>query len=183
MRQTPGKRILPPLHPSNLLRSLLMLVAELILGLVPVLTGVIDEPKPRSARLPLTCEVAMPPGMRILATTRSGTIVITAVDEVTRSYTWDGATRAIELEPHRSRYYGSLGLFHDPTDDNWRDNRGITGCSLKEGQQHFTTTDEALAWLKEASRPGACTVTTGWRSGGERSGQKNTLRRSLADSH
>ena len=43
----------------------------------------------------------MSPGMRITATTAVGTIAITAVDELTRSYTWDGATRAVEmrLEP------------------------------------------------------------------------------------
>ena len=91
-----------------------MTVVELVLSLVTLLAVAIDDPKPRSARLPMTCEVAMSPGMRISATTSSGTIVITAVDEVTRSYTWDGATRAIELEPHKARYYGSLGLFHDP---------------------------------------------------------------------
>ena len=74
--------------------------------------------------------------------------MITAVDEVTRSYTWDGATRGIELAPHKARYYGSLGLFHDPMGEHWRNNRGITSCSAAEGQQHFETTDEALAWLK-----------------------------------
>ena len=98
----------------------------------------------------------MSPGVRISAATRSGTIVITAVDEVTRSYTWDGATRAIELEPHKARYYGSLGLFHDPGDEHWRSNRGITCCSAKEGQQHFTTTDQALAWLKEREQTWWC---------------------------
>jgi hypothetical protein len=91
----------------------------------------------------------MSPGMKISATTRSGTMVITAVDEVTRSYMWDGATRAIELWPREARYHGSLGLYHDSLDEHWRDNHGITSCSAIEGQQHFKTADEALAWLKK----------------------------------
>ena len=82
--------------------------------------------------------------------------MITAVDEVTRSYTWDGATRAIELKPHKARYFGNLGLFHDALDEHWRDNRGITSCSASEGQQHFATSDEAMAWINKEYGQNRC---------------------------
>jgi hypothetical protein len=36
-------------------------------------------------------ETVMSPGMKIQATTSVGEIVVTAVDELTRSYTWEGA--------------------------------------------------------------------------------------------
>jgi hypothetical protein len=72
-----------------------------------------DDTKPRSQRLPATCEVVMTPGMRITATNSVGTIAITAVDEVTRTYTWEGATRGIEMTPQAARFFGSLGLYHD----------------------------------------------------------------------
>ena len=67
----------------------------------------------------------MAPGMKITATTSVGTIAVTAVDELTRSYTWDGATRAIEMQPQKSRYFGSLGLFFEGADVHWREHHGI----------------------------------------------------------
>ena len=87
-----------------------------------------DEAKPPAGRLPATCEVVMSPGMRITATTSVGTIAVTAVDELTRSYTWDGATRAVEMEPRKARFFGSLGLFFDGVGEHWRDHHGITAA-------------------------------------------------------
>lgn len=107
-----------------------------------------DEVKPRASRLPANCEVVMSPGMRITATTSRGTIAITAVDEVTRSYTWDGATRAVEMSPRAKRWYGSLGLFNPGAGEHWRDHHGITRSVTEEGQQHFKTIDEAMKWIK-----------------------------------
>jgi Ankyrin repeats (3 copies)/Ankyrin repeat len=122
-------------------------------SLLAVLPGALaDDAKPRANRLPATCEVVMSPGMRITAKTPAGAITITAVDELTRSYTWEGATRAVELEPHKSRYYGSLGLFHDGAGEHWRDHHGITRCFTNEGQQHNKTVDEAMKWIKEPDR-------------------------------
>jgi hypothetical protein len=69
------------------------------LALLPDALG--DDAKPQGGRLPATCEVVMPPRMKITATTSVRTIAITAADELTRSYTWDGATRAIEMEPQK----------------------------------------------------------------------------------
>jgi hypothetical protein len=107
-----------------------------------------DDAKPRAGRLPVGCEVVMRPGMKITATTTLGTITIVAVDELTRSYTWDGATRSIELSPRTAKYHGSLGLFHVAQGEHWRDHHGITRCFTEEGQQHFDTVDEAMKWTK-----------------------------------
>jgi hypothetical protein len=108
-----------------------------------------DDAKPQAGRLPAGCEVVMSPGMRITATTLVGTIAITAVDELTRSYTWDGATRAVEMSPRAARWYGSLGLFNPGAGEHWRDHHGITRCVTEEAQQHFKTVEDALNWIKE----------------------------------
>src|SRR5438132_14123612 len=67
-----------------------------------------SKPRQDAARSAPKTEFAMRPGMRIEATNNVGTIVVTAVDVYTRSYTWEGATRSEELTPRAERWYGSL---------------------------------------------------------------------------
>jgi hypothetical protein len=130
-----------------------MKAAVLILSSLALLPAALaDDAKPQTGRLPATCEVVMSPGMKITATTSMGTIVVTAADELTRSYTWDGATRAIEMQPQKSRFFGSLGLFHDGITVHWREHHGIARCSTEEGQQDFKTVDELMKWIKEPER-------------------------------
>jgi hypothetical protein len=86
--------------------------------------------------------------MRINATNSVGTIAITAVDEVTRTYTWEGATRGIELTFHPCRFSGDLGLYHDAQGPHWRPHHGIVRCFAEEGQQDFKTVDEAMKWIQ-----------------------------------
>jgi hypothetical protein len=119
--------------------------AVLIFALVPRVLACDDQA--RGSRLPAGCEVVMSPGMRITATTSVGTITVTAVDEVTRAYHWDGATRAVEMAPRARRWFGSLGLVYPGAGEHWRDHHGITRCVTEEGQQHFKTVGEALEWI------------------------------------
>ena len=130
-----------------------MKAAVLFLSSLALLPGALaDDNKPRTGRLPATCEVVMSPGMKITATTSVGTIAVTAVDELTRSYTWDGATRAVEMQPQKSRFFGSLGLFFDGVTVHWREHHGIARCSTEEGQQHFKTVEEVMKWIKDPER-------------------------------
>src|SRR4051812_13080987 len=62
--------------------------------------------------LPLKNKVVMSPGMRITASTTTGTITITAVDELTRSYTWEGASRSAEMIPRHGIWHGRSGLYY-----------------------------------------------------------------------
>ncbi len=87
--------------------------------------------------------------MRITATTSAGTIAITAVDDLTRSYNRKGASRAVEMEHQDSRFFGSLGLFHDGVCVHWRDHHGIARCFTEEGQQDFKTVEEVMKWCNE----------------------------------
>jgi uncharacterized protein len=137
-----------------------------------------DDDKPRCGRLPATCEVVMSPGMKITATTSVGTIAVTAADELTRSYTWDGATRAVEMQPQKSRFFGSLGLFFDGATVHWREHHGIARCSTQEGQQDFKTVEEAMKWIKEPER-----MSPVYRNDGLMVGWYKDLPRKMLDVH
>ncbi len=127
-----------------------MNAAFLILSLLVLLPDALaDDTKTLAGGLPPGCEVVMSPGMRITAATPVGTIAITAVDELTRSYAWDGATRAVEMTPRATRWYGSLGIFNAGAGEHWRDNHGITRGVTEEAQQHFKTVEEAMSWIKK----------------------------------
>ena len=101
---------------------------------------------------PVKNETVMSPGMTITARTPTGIIAIRAGQGLTRSYTWEGATRSVEMWPRGERWYGSLGLYYPGPGDHWREHNGITRGVLEEGQQHFKTTREALLWLRERSQ-------------------------------
>jgi hypothetical protein len=93
-------------------------------------------------------ELVMSPGMRIQATTVVGQIVITAVDELTRAYTWEGATRSVEMSPRHERWNGSLGLYYPGPGEHWQEHKGITRGVTEEGEQHFESDELALDWIK-----------------------------------
>jgi hypothetical protein len=93
-------------------------------------------------------ETVMSPGMKIQATTSAGEIVVTAVDELTRSYRWEGATRSVEMLPRAERWYGSLGLYYPGPGEHWKEHKGITRGVTEEGQQHFKSVDEAVEWIR-----------------------------------
>lgn len=133
-----------------------MIVAMVIAAVVPPLRylssppALADETKGTGGGLlPPKNEVVMSPGMRITASTATGTIAITAVDELTRLYTWEGASRSVEMTPRHARWYGSLGLYYPGPGDHWAEHHGITRGVLEEGQQHFKSVEEALKWIKE----------------------------------
>jgi hypothetical protein len=87
--------------------------------------------------------------MKITVTTQMGTIAITAGPGLERSYTWEGATRSVEMWPRTRRWNGSLGLYYPGPGNHWQEHHGITRGVLEEGQQHFEWTSEALKWIHE----------------------------------
>jgi hypothetical protein len=107
-----------------------------------------DQEKAGDHPVPPKNEVVMSPGMRITATTPKGTITITAVNDLTRSYTWEGATRSLEMWPRSQRWYGSLGLYFPGPGFHWKEHKGIARAVVEEGQQHFKTAEAAMKWIK-----------------------------------
>lgn len=89
----------------------------------------------------------MSPDSTIVATTNTGTISIKAGKGLKRSYTWDGATRSVEMWPRTERWYGSLGMYFPGPGNHWMPHKGISRAVVEEGQQHFKTVDEAMKWI------------------------------------
>ena len=101
----------------------------------------------RDGPVPKENEVVMSPGMKITATTPTGTITITAGKGLKRSYSWEGGTRSVEMWPRKKRWDGSLGLYFPGPGYHWKEHNGITRGVLDEGQQHFKTDAEVKAFL------------------------------------
>jgi hypothetical protein len=101
-----------------------------------------------------TNEMVMIPGMSITVSNDAGIITITAGRGFKRSYTWNGATRSVELWPRKKRWHGSLGAYYPGPGEHWKDNHGITRGVLEEGQQHFQTLLEAMEWIHQPYHEG-----------------------------
>lgn len=113
----------------------------------------IDSWKQGDPPIPSQNEIVMPPEARIEATTKTGTIVIQAGKGLKRYYNFDGVTRSVVMIPRPERWYGSLGLYYPGPGFHWfPSHNGISRGVLEEGQRHFSSTDEAMKWLKEASQ-------------------------------
>jgi len=92
-------------------------------------------------------ELVLQPGMSVTAESSAGTITVAADDSLKRTYTWEGASRSVELCPRCERWYGNLGAYYPGPGNHWREHHGITRGVLQEGQQHFENVEEALAWI------------------------------------
>lgn len=98
--------------------------------------------------VPADNEIVMTEGMKITATTVTGTITITAGKGLMRSYTWEGETRSLIMFPRKARWYGSMGVYDAAVGDIWQEHNGIRRGVVDEGQQHFDNEESALEWLK-----------------------------------
>lgn len=102
-------------------------------------------------QIPANNEIAMPPYSMIEATTPGGKITIRSGKGLKRNYSWDGATRSVVMWPRTDRWYGSFGLYYPGPGFHWIGHNGIKRGVLEEGQQHFDTINEAMAWLHSRS--------------------------------
>lgn len=107
------------------------------------------EPEAGDGPVPAGTEVVMAPGSTITAETMTGTITITAGKGLLRSYTWEGATRSVEMGARKVRWYGSLGLAFPGPGDHWKEHNGITRGVLEEGQMRFASLAAAMKWIND----------------------------------
>lgn len=110
------------------------------------------DPEAGDGPIPAGTEVVMTPDSTITAETSTGTITITAGKGLLRSYTWEGATRFIEMQVS-SEETGFRGIsFPGTHNPPWRTHNGINGGDLKEGQMRFKTVASAMKRIKELSK-------------------------------
>ena len=119
------------------------LSANLACSLVPVVG---DD------QIPAGLEVVMAPGSKLVAVTPVGEIQVAAGKGLQRCYSWEGATRCVEMRPRRKRWQGSLGIYFPGSGYHWSGHRGIARAVVEEGQQHFRTQEEALDWIHAQRR-------------------------------
>ena len=77
------------------------------------------------------------------------TMQITADKGLKRSYTWDGATRSVEMRPRRKVERRDMGLYFPGPGEHWLPNNGVTRGVLQEGKIHFKSQQELLTWLAQ----------------------------------
>lgn len=122
-----------------------------------------DEPDADDGPIPAINEVVMAPGSSITAETKTGQITIKAGKGVMRSYTWEGATRVVDMWPRKQRWQnGSLGIYFPGPGDHWKEHNGITRLVGEEARLNFPSAAAAQAWLKTLSSAG----TTVYRNDG-----------------
>ena len=102
-------------------------------------------------QIPVKNEIVMPPDSMIEATTPGGEITIKSGKGLKRYYSWDETTRSVVMWPRTERWYGSLGLYYPGPGFHWIGHKGIKRAVVGEGQQHFDTIEEAVAWLHSRS--------------------------------
>jgi hypothetical protein len=103
-------------------------------------------------QVPLGIEYVLAPNATITATTSVGQIVVKAGKGLRRTYMWEGATRWVVMEPRRERWYGSLGMYYSGAGSHWFPHNGISRGVLEEGQQNFSTLEEATKWLRDRTQ-------------------------------
>ena len=143
-------------HVMATMRTLIIMTFAVLCGCAkeksqpaaPVPGATQPSPATRPAEL-ATTEFAMLPGETITATTSVGTVQVRADDWLKRSYTWEGATRSVEMWPRNERWYGSLGVYFPGDGRHWEEHHGITRGVVQEGQQHFDSVEAAMAWISK----------------------------------
>lgn len=103
-----------------------------------------------SPRVDWEPEVVMTRGMVIKATTPAGFIEIIAKRGFKREYKWDECEKSVTLWPRHERFHGSLGIYYPgPGITWWIPCDGLQRALVDEGQQHFASEHEALAFLDD----------------------------------
>lgn len=106
------------------------------------------EPEANDGPIPKGKIPVMAPESSITATTSAGTIIIKAGKGLLRSYTWEGATRSVEMGTGGR----DSGLGYPGGGNHWRPHNGISRGVLSEGQMKFATMAAAMKWIAEHSK-------------------------------
>lgn len=107
---------------------------------------------------PLACaasaELVLQEGVRLSATTPSGTVSVTAGQGFGRTYEWNGCSLEASMMARSTRWYGALGIY-DPAGSGpvgllfgrIFGCNGISRTVVQEAQVHFATRGGAERWI------------------------------------
>ena len=100
--------------------------------------------------IPEVNEVVMLPDSTLKAQTITGHITIKAGKGLKRSYSWDGVTKSLLMDPRTKRWYGNFGIHYPGSGYHWfPGHKGISRAVAEEGQQHFNNEKDALEWINK----------------------------------
>lgn len=106
-----------------------------------------------------TQELVLQEGVRLTATTGSGTVRVTAGQGLERTYEWNGCSLKASMMARSARWYGALGI-HDPAGSGpvgllfgrMFGCNGISRTVVQEAQIHFASRSAAERWMEHQSR-------------------------------
>ena len=121
----------------------------------------LSPPQPHDDPTPPGPKPVLSPMTQLVAHTPEGEITIASGHGLLRTYSWEGATRSLELIPPSRDLYGEQHFHtrHDSPDGertpayDWQEFRGIVRGEAWESEQHFQTLNEAEAWLQKENDP------------------------------
>ncbi|WP_298927131.1 hypothetical protein [uncultured Ramlibacter sp.] len=104
-------------------------------------------------------ELVLQEGVRLSATTPSGTVSVTAGQGYARTYEWNGCSLAASMMARSQRWYGAMGLY-DPAGagplglllGRVFGCNGISRTVVEEAQVHFATQSAAERWIAHRTR-------------------------------
>jgi hypothetical protein len=105
-----------------------------------------------------TPELVLQEGVRLRATTPSGTVSVTAGPGFERTYEWNGCSLKSSMMARSARWYGALGIY-DPAGTGPAGLlfgkilgcKGISRTVVEEAQIHFATRSAAERWIDHRS--------------------------------
>ena len=86
-------------------------------------------------------------GDKVVANTDEGIIEIVAGKGLSRTYTWDGASRSVDLWARKEPWMGALGGYYPGPGEHWREHKGITRCVTRESVMRFETAEAFYEWI------------------------------------
>jgi hypothetical protein len=120
---------------------------ELIIILLLTLLSCTSKTQIDGSVYVLQSEVVIAPGMSVTVENANGQLIITAGQNLQRSFTWAGDTRSVIMVPRKERWNGSLGIYYPGDGSHWKEHDGITRAVLEEGILHFSSIDSILAYI------------------------------------
>lgn len=79
---------------------------------------------------------------------KTGSLTVSAGNELLRIYSWEGASRSLTMLPRHKQWFGSKGIYYPGPGEHWEDHNGVSRAVVEEGVLSFDDISEFKKWLK-----------------------------------